>query len=80
MSADYEFKGWMGRDPDSVNGKMEWGSFEPKKWEENDVDIKVTHCGICGSDLHILKSGWGETPFRKLPHSYWTSKEQSLTT
>lgn len=72
MSTDYEFKGWMGRDPDSVNGKMEWGSFEPKKWEENDVDIKITHCGICGSDLHILRSGWGETPFRKSTQLFLT--------
>lgn len=65
MSTDYEFKGWLGRDPSSINGKMEWDTFEPKKWEENDVDIKITHCGICGSDLHTLRSGWGETPFRK---------------
>ncbi|QGI58027.1 hypothetical protein CEK27_000152 [Fusarium fujikuroi] len=64
MSTDYEFKGWLGRDPSSVQGKMEWDTFEPKKWEENDVDIKITHCGICGSDLHILRSGWGETPFQ----------------
>ncbi|PTD11994.1 NADP-dependent alcohol dehydrogenase 6 [Fusarium culmorum] len=61
--AEYEFKGWMGKDAESANGKMEWGSFEPKKWEENDVDIKITHCGVCGSDLHTLRSGWGETPF-----------------
>lgn len=66
MSTDYKFQGWLGYTPDSVNGKMEWGSFEPKKWEEDDVDIKVTHCGICGSDYHMLRSGWGETPYRKL--------------
>ncbi|KAH7161286.1 zinc-binding dehydrogenase [Dactylonectria macrodidyma] len=63
MATDYVFEGWLGRDPESVNGKMEWGAFEPKKWEEDDVDIQVTHCGICGSDLHTLRSGWGETPF-----------------
>lgn len=45
---------------------MEWGDFEPKKWTEDDVDIEISHCGICGSDLHMLKSGWGETPYRKL--------------
>ena len=22
---------------------------------------QITHCGICGSDLHTLRSGWGET-------------------
>ncbi|KAG9410933.1 hypothetical protein AC1031_018961 [Aphanomyces cochlioides] len=27
--------------------------------EEYDVEIKVTHCGICGSDLHTISGGWG---------------------
>lgn len=37
--------------------------FEPKEWEETDVDIKVTHCGICGSDVHTARSGWGPTTY-----------------
>ena len=65
MATPYKFEGWLGHTPDSVNGKMEWGEFEPKIWEEGDVDIQVTHCGICGSDLHTLRSGWGETPYRE---------------
>lgn len=32
------------------------GTFTPKKWTENDVDIEISHCGICGSDMHTLKS------------------------
>lgn len=59
MSTDYRFAGWLGLDKHSVQGKMEWKEFEPKTWTEDDVDIKVTHCGICGSDLHTLRSGWG---------------------
>ncbi|KAK4163055.1 hypothetical protein QBC43DRAFT_214010 [Cladorrhinum sp. PSN259] len=59
MSAtDYKFEGWLGFDASSADGKMVWGEFEPKPWEETDVDIKITHCGICGSDLHTLRSGW----------------------
>lgn len=57
------FEGWLGKDVEAVNGKMEWGSFEPKKWTEDDVDIEISHCGICGSDMHTLKSGWGPTPY-----------------
>ncbi|KAH6885363.1 zinc-binding dehydrogenase [Thelonectria olida] len=53
----------VGQVPESAQGKMEWGTFEPKTWEEDDVDIQITHCGICGSDLHTLRSGWGETPY-----------------
>jgi alcohol dehydrogenase (NADP+) len=48
MSESYKFQGWLGRDKDSVQGKMVWEEFEPKTWTENDVDIKITHCGICG--------------------------------
>lgn len=55
---DYKFEGWCGLSPEAGQGKMVWQEFEPKPWEETDVDIKVTHCGICGSDLHTLRSGW----------------------
>lgn len=48
----------MGDDASSSEGKMVWREFQPKAWEETDVDIKVTHSGICGSDLHTLRSGW----------------------
>lgn len=33
MSTDYKFEGWLGKDAESVNGKMEWGVFEPKQWD-----------------------------------------------
>ncbi|KAF7191093.1 NADP-dependent alcohol dehydrogenase 6 [Pseudocercospora fuligena] len=61
---DYSFEGWMGLDKSSAEGKMVWQKFpNPKNWEETDIDIEVTHCGICGSDLHTLRSGWGPTPY-----------------
>jgi len=47
-----------GLDKDAEKGKMAWQEYEPKTWTEDDVDIKITHCGICGSDLHTLRSGW----------------------
>lgn len=59
-----KFQGWLGKDESSVKGNMVWGDFEPKKWTEDDVDIEISHCGICGSDLHMLSSGWGPTPYR----------------
>lgn len=68
-SSDTKFEGWLGHDSKSVKGQMKWSEFEPKKWEESDVDIQVSHCGICGSDLHTLQSGWGETKYRECPHA-----------
>ncbi|EUC38314.1 hypothetical protein COCCADRAFT_83099 [Bipolaris zeicola 26-R-13] len=63
MATDTQFEGWLGKDEESVKGKMEWGQFDPKKWTEDDVDIEISHCGICGSDLHTLSSGWSPCPY-----------------
>ncbi|KAJ6088219.1 NADP-dependent alcohol dehydrogenase 7 [Penicillium sp. IBT 16267x] len=62
-STDYTFEGWMGLDKEAANGNMVWQQFEPKPWEETDIDMRVTHCGICGSDMHTLRSGWGPTQY-----------------
>lgn len=61
----YIFQGWMGLNENSV-GDMKWQAFEPKPWEETDVDIGITHSGICGSDLHTLRSGWVSLMLRGL--------------
>lgn len=58
MSINYKFEGWVGEDASSVEGHLVWKEFQPKQWEETDVDIKITHCGVCASDLHTLRSGW----------------------
>src|ERR1700761_1871648 len=63
MASNYTFQGWMGLDKDSAKGNMVWQSYTPKPFEETDVDIKVTHCGVCGSDLHTLRSGWVSVMF-----------------
>ncbi|TKA54555.1 hypothetical protein B0A49_12408 [Cryomyces minteri] len=63
MSNDYKFEGWLGLDKDAVEGKMQWKEFEPKPFTEDDVDIKITHCGICSSDIHVLRSGWFPTQY-----------------
>ncbi len=54
MGADIKFQGWLGESPESVDGKMVWKEFTPKTWTEDDVDIRVTHCGICGSGRRSL--------------------------
>jgi alcohol dehydrogenase (NADP+) len=54
----YTFNGWVGLDAKSAEGNLVRQELKPKEWRETDVDIKVTHCGICGSDIHTLRSGW----------------------
>lgn len=58
MASSYKFEGWMALDKEAAKGNMVWQEFEPKTWTEDDVDIKIAYCGICGSDIHTLRSGW----------------------
>ncbi|KAK7953044.1 hypothetical protein PG988_013738 [Apiospora saccharicola] len=60
---NYKFEGWLGHDAASAEGHMVWSEFEPKRWEETDIDIRITHSGMCGSDLHTLSSGWYPAPY-----------------
>ncbi|KAK6223567.1 cinnamyl alcohol dehydrogenase [Colletotrichum tabaci] len=62
-TTEYKFEGWLGLDKSAADGNMVWREFEPKPWEETDVDLRVTHSGICGTDLHTLRSGWYEAPY-----------------
>lgn len=57
-TTEYKFEGWLGLDKSAADGNMVWREFEPKPWEKTDVDLRVTHSGICGTDLHTLRSGW----------------------
>ncbi|ODQ70217.1 hypothetical protein LIPSTDRAFT_6303 [Lipomyces starkeyi NRRL Y-11557] len=63
MASESKFVGWLAYDESSVAGNMKWGVFEPKPFTEDDVDIEITHSGICGSDIHTLRSGWGPTMY-----------------
>jgi cinnamyl-alcohol dehydrogenase len=34
---------------------------------ENDVAFKVLYCGICHSDLHMVKNEWGMSTYPLVP-------------
>ncbi|KAM0718350.1 hypothetical protein Q7P37_005419 [Cladosporium fusiforme] len=63
MATDDMYKGWVADDASSAEGKMIWKNYTPKVWEESDIEIKITHSGVCGSDLHTLRSGWSAAPY-----------------
>ncbi|EHK50464.1 uncharacterized protein TrAtP1_007571 [Trichoderma atroviride] len=62
-SNETKFEGWVALDKNAAEGQMVWQTYEPKPWEETDIDIKITHCGVCGTDVHQLRSGWGQTAY-----------------
>ncbi|CEG73001.1 hypothetical protein RMATCC62417_08467 [Rhizopus microsporus] len=42
---------------------LEQMQFPMKTWDENTVEMDITHCGVCGSDIHTIDSGWGPTDY-----------------
>ncbi|EEH36445.1 mannitol dehydrogenase [Paracoccidioides lutzii Pb01] len=59
-STQKEFHGWVCH---SKTSPLTSTTFQPKLFDPTDIEIKVTHCGICGSDIHTLRSGWGPTDY-----------------
>lgn len=55
MSTDYKFAGWMGLDKTADQGNLKWQEYEPKKWEETDIDIQVSPCsGVFKSEMKLI--------------------------
>ncbi|KAK9768257.1 hypothetical protein K7432_001224 [Basidiobolus ranarum] len=38
-------------------------AYQPRPLGEDDVEIAISHCGLCGSDIHVLDSGWGASDY-----------------
>ena len=47
----------------AAEGKFEPFEFEPGDLGSEHVEIKVSHCGICHSDLSMLNDEWGMSKF-----------------
>ncbi len=41
--------------------------YEPGKLGAHEVEIAVTHCGVCHSDLHLIANDWGISQFPFIP-------------
>jgi uncharacterized zinc-type alcohol dehydrogenase-like protein len=41
--------------------------YEPQELGLGDVEIKITHCGICHSDLHLINNDWGISTYPLVP-------------
>ncbi len=41
--------------------------YEPGKLGAHDVEIAITHCGICHSDLHLIANDWGISQYPFVP-------------
>jgi len=42
-------------------------SYEPEALRPTDVEVKISHCGICHSDLHLIDDDWGSSKYPLVP-------------
>jgi uncharacterized zinc-type alcohol dehydrogenase-like protein len=41
--------------------------YDPGKLDDHEVEIAITHCGICHSDLHLIANDWGISQYPFIP-------------
>lgn len=41
--------------------------YNPGDLQPNDVEINITHCGVCHSDLHLIDNDWGMSQYPFIP-------------
>ncbi len=51
----------------SADDKLAPITFERQDPRPGEVAIKITHCGICHSDLHQVRNDWGNTQYPCVP-------------
>src|ERR1700761_3426173 len=51
----------------SAHGALEPFSYDPGELRPEEVEIKISHCGICHSDLSMLDNEWGMSQFPFVP-------------
>lgn len=51
----------------SAGAPLQPFSFDPGELGPEEVEVKVSHCGICHSDLSMLENEWGMTQYPFVP-------------
>jgi uncharacterized zinc-type alcohol dehydrogenase-like protein len=46
---------------------LELFHYNPKPLESHEVEVKISHCGICHSDLHLIDNDWGISNYPLVP-------------
>ncbi|KAM1120885.1 hypothetical protein ACFX19_002676 [Malus domestica] len=59
--------GWAARDSSGVLSPFK---FSRRDTGKNDLTFKVLYCGICHTDLHMIKNEWGNSIYTKFCYEH----------
>jgi uncharacterized zinc-type alcohol dehydrogenase-like protein len=41
--------------------------YDPGELQANEVEVKISHCGVCRSDVHLIDNDWGNSKYPFVP-------------
>ena len=41
--------------------------YDPGELKANEVEVKISHCGVCHSDVHLIDNDWGISKYPFIP-------------
>ncbi|GAC1426726.1 MAG: NAD(P)-dependent alcohol dehydrogenase [Acidobacteriaceae bacterium] len=41
--------------------------YDPGELKANEVEVRISHCGVCHSDVHLIDNDWGLSKFPFIP-------------
>jgi uncharacterized zinc-type alcohol dehydrogenase-like protein len=41
--------------------------YDPGELKANEVEVKISHCGVCHSDIHLIDNDWGFSKYPFIP-------------
>jgi uncharacterized zinc-type alcohol dehydrogenase-like protein len=41
--------------------------YDPGELKANEVEVKISHCGVCRSDVHLIDNDWGNSKYPFIP-------------
>jgi alcohol/geraniol dehydrogenase (NADP+) len=47
--------------------RLEPFTYDPKPLGPHEVEVAITHCGICHSDVHLVDNDWGNSGYPLVP-------------
>jgi uncharacterized zinc-type alcohol dehydrogenase-like protein len=59
-----EINGWAAH---AAGAELSTYKYKVDELPPNEVEVKISHCGVCHSDLHLIDNDWGMSKFPFIP-------------
>jgi uncharacterized zinc-type alcohol dehydrogenase-like protein len=59
-----EINGWAAH---AAGAELSAYKYKVEELPANEVEVKITHCGVCHSDVHLIDNDWGISKYPFIP-------------